>query len=112
MKYGHRYIGFHFYEVSNFGHDPKPILQMTQVVFGLAPQDRLAFRYELKIDGKLIDKTEWRGEPVAQLNTQGLSASNGVLTIFVRNDNAGGTVWSTDVRLRAMKSPEPPDEIR
>ena len=43
-----RYIGFHFYEVSNFGHDPKPILQITQLVFGLGAADRLDYRYELR----------------------------------------------------------------
>jgi hypothetical protein len=107
-----KYVGFHFYEVSNFGHDPKPVLQITQIVFGLGPEDRLGFRYELRIDGKLVDKTDWQGQPVAQLSTAGLSANNGVLTIFVRNDNAGGRVWSTDVRLRAMKPPDMPGEAK
>ena len=100
-----RYIVLTFNEVSDFGHDPKPILNIDPLVYGLGINDDLRFKYELRIDGRTVDRTEWSRLPSARLGTTGLKDDNGVLTISVRNDNAGGTVTSIDVALRSRAVP-------
>jgi hypothetical protein len=99
-----KYIVLTFSEQSNFGHDAKPVLDVAPTLYGLGPTDDLMFRYELKIGGQAVDRTEWNRLPSAQLKTDGLTASNGVLTIFVRNNNAGGTIVSADIGLRSTSA--------
>jgi hypothetical protein len=55
----------------------------------------------MKIDGKVVASTNWLATPEADLNTVGLKPGNGVVTVFVRNDVAGGTVYSADVTLQS-----------
>ena len=43
--------------------------------------------------------TDWQQVPGADLETPGLRPGNAVLTVFVRNDSAGGTIYSTDTVL-------------
>jgi hypothetical protein len=101
-----RYIALNFYELSAFCHDAKPILKIAPIIYGLGPREILAFRYEIRINGTLVDRTDWNRTSYAELSTVGLGSDNGVLTIFVRNEDAGGTVTSADVLLRSTKSPE------
>jgi hypothetical protein len=71
------------------------------VLYGLGVEDDLKFRFEMKIDGKVVASTDWKATPDAELKTAGLQPGNGVVTVFVRNDNAGGTVYSADVTLQS-----------
>ena len=97
------YIVLSFSEVSNFGRDEKPVLEVSPYLYGLGQEDRLAFRYSMKIDGEVVDHTDWDISPAVHLNTTGLSNINGLLLIEVRNDNANGTVNSIDVPLRSFQ---------
>jgi hypothetical protein len=96
-----KYVVLPFSELSDFGRNPEPIIQFSSVIYGLGVEDDLKFRFELKIDGKVVASTDWRPTPEADLNTVGLKPGNGVVTVFVRNDNAGGTVHSADVTLQS-----------
>ena len=102
------YIVLNFSEVSEFGHNPRPILEMQPLLLGIGWEDDLAFRYVLTIDGKIADQTDWSKSFMAKLNTTGLTATNGVLTIQVRNNKANGQVDSVDVKLRSSVAPELP----
>ena len=97
-----KYVALHFDEVSNFGHDPQPYINIGGVFYGLGPSDDLGFRYEVRIDGGLTDETEWNISPHAKLKVDGLPEANGVLTAFVRN-NATGNVYQKDVTLRGRE---------
>ena len=77
--------------------DPEPKIKIPPIVYGLGERDDLKFRFEMKIDGKVTASSDWQQVPNADLATPGLKSDNGVLTVFVRNDNAGGTVYSTDI---------------
>src|SRR5712671_1790462 len=94
-----KYIVLPFSELSDFGRNPEPIIQFSSVVYGLGVADDLKFRFELKIDANLVASTDWKATPDADLKTVGVRPGNGVLTVFVRNDNSGGTVYSTVVTL-------------
>jgi hypothetical protein len=96
-----KYIVLAFSELSEFGRIAEPIVHFSSVVYGLGVEDDLKFRFEMKIDGNLVASTDWQATPDADLKTVGLRPGNGVLTVFVRNDNAGGTVYSTDVTLQS-----------
>jgi hypothetical protein len=95
-----KYIVLPFDERSDFGRNAEPIVRFSSVIYGLGVEDDLKFRFEMKIDGKLVASTDWRATPEADLNTVGLKPGNGGVTVFVRNDNAGGTVYSADVTLQ------------
>ncbi|HLN25805.1 MAG TPA: hypothetical protein VK558_17675, partial [Patescibacteria group bacterium] len=97
------YIAISFQEVSTFGRDLKPVLEVSPYLYGLGEKDRLMFRYALKIDGTVVDHSDWDTSPGVHLNTTGLTATNGVLHFEVRNDNAGGTVDGIDVPLRSFQ---------
>ena len=101
------YIVFTFNEVSDFGHDPKPFLDVQPIVLGLGAGDDLSFRHILKIEGREVVRTDWAKTPRARLSTVGMNADNGVLTIEVRNNKADGHIDSVDIRLRSTKSPMP-----
>ena len=97
-----KFIVIHFNEVSDFGHDPQPIINVRGSFYGLGPTDKLSFRYELHIDGALTDETSWQGSPQATLKTDGLGPDNGLLTVFVRNDVTGSAIQK-DVFLRGKE---------
>ena len=105
-----KYIVLKFSEVSNFGRDLKPILDISSSMYGLGNRDSLEFRFEVRASGQLIDSTEWKPIPEARLNTTGVGPDNGVLTAFVRIKGAGGAVSSQDVLLRSTKATVLPDK--
>src|SRR5712671_2675619 len=94
-----KYIVLTFAELSEFGRIAEPIVRFSSVVYGLGVEDDLKFRFEMKIDANLVASTDWKATPDADLKTVGVRPGNGVLTVFVRNDNSGGTVYSTVVTL-------------
>jgi hypothetical protein len=96
-----RYIVLPFDELSDFGRNAEPIIRFSSVLYGLGVEDDLKFRFEIKIDGKVVASTDWKATPDAELKTAGLQPGIGVVTVFVRNDNAGGTVYSADVTLQS-----------
>jgi hypothetical protein len=98
-----KYIVLPFAELSDFGRIAEPTIRFSSTIYGLSVGDDLKFRFEMKIDGKVVASTDWQPTPVADLNTMGLKSGNAVLTAFVRNDNAGGTVYSTDVTIQSTK---------
>lgn len=102
------YIVFSFYEVSSFGHDAKPIIQVSPQLYGLGARDQLEFRYVVTINGVEIDRTDWSFSPMATLKTDGLTATNGVLRIEVRNKARDNAIDSIDVALRSVMPPELP----
>jgi hypothetical protein len=57
----------------------------------------------MKIDGKVTACSDWQQAPDVDRATPGLKPDNGVLTVFVRNDNAGGTMYSADIVLHGTK---------
>jgi hypothetical protein len=99
-----KYIVLHFDEVSNFGHDPQPLMDVRGIYYGLGPTDDLSFRYEVNIGGDLTDETAWNASPKAKLKVDGLKADNGVLTVYVRN-NATGSVTKKDISLLSKALP-------
>jgi hypothetical protein len=106
-----RYIVLPFVEVSDSGPHPSSAIQFSSVVYGLGVADDLKFRYEMKVDGKVVAATDWEATPEAKLDLAGLKPGNGVLTVLVRNDNAGGTVYSTEVTVpgtEPLQLPAPP----
>jgi hypothetical protein len=107
---GHdKYIVLPFVEETDFGRNSEPTIRFNSTLYGLGPKDDLKFRFELRIDGKLTSNTEWQAVPYVQLETPGLKSYNGVLTVYVRNDNADGSTYSTNVILRSTKPLALPD---
>jgi hypothetical protein len=90
-------------ESSQSGADSQINVRFSSVVYGLGENDDLEFRYDLRIDDKLVASTDWRPTPDAQLEANGLKAGNSLLTIHVRNKNAGGTVYSSQLDVRSTK---------
>ncbi len=97
-----KYIAVMFHEVPNVERNSISGIRVEPTVYGLGEDDDLKFRFELKIDGKLVGTSDWRQTPAADLQAIDLPARNGVLKAFVRNDTAGGTVWSADIPLRSV----------
>jgi hypothetical protein len=95
------YIVFSFNEVSNYGHDPQPVIQISPRLYGLGAEDNLEFRYVINVNGTVIDQTEWSRSPAAKLRTTGLSSTNGIMTIQVRNMTHNQSIDSVDVSLRS-----------
>jgi hypothetical protein len=99
-----KYLVLPFSEgASDFGRNPEPIIRFSEVIYGLGPNDHLEFRYELRIDGELVSRTEWQANPAAELKTKSLNTEHSLLTVYVRNDDAGGTVYATQVSVRSTK---------
>lgn len=98
-----RYIVLSFSELSDFGRNSEPTIEFASTVYGLGVADDLKFRFEMKIDGRVVSSTDWQPTAAAKLTTMGLKPGNGVLTVFVRNDNAGGAVYSTDMTIQSTK---------
>lgn len=98
-----KYIVVPYSELSNFGRTAEPIIRITPSIYGLGEKDDLKFRFEVRIDGKIVSSSDWQAVPEVDLVTPGLKPGNGVLTVYVRNDNAGGHIYSTDVVLQSTK---------
>lgn len=99
------YLVFTFNEVSDFGHNPQPVLHMASSLIGLDRDDDLSFSFAVTIDGNVVSQTDWQTTPEAKLSTLGLNATNGVLTIRVRDNKAGGHVDTAEIKLRATTPP-------
>jgi hypothetical protein len=98
-----KYVLLPLQEFSDFGRNAAPKIRIPPIVYGLGERDDLKFRFELKIDGKVTAASDWQQAPSVDLATPGLKPGNGVLTIFVRNDSAGGTMYSTDMVLQSNR---------
>jgi hypothetical protein len=94
-----KYVLLPIQEFSEFGRNAQPKIRIPPVVYGLGENDDLKFRFELKIDGKVTASSDWQQAPDVDLATAGLKPGNGVLTVFVRNDSAGGAIYSADTIL-------------
>jgi hypothetical protein len=92
-----KYIVLPFDELSAFGRDQEPVIRFSSTVYGLGRDDNLAFRFEMKVGGEVVATTPWQATPAAELPTVGRKGNDAVLTVFVRNDGAGGAVYSADV---------------
>jgi hypothetical protein len=108
-----KYIVVPYEELSNFGRTAEPIIRITPSIYGLGSKDDLKFRFDVRIDGKIVSSTDWQAVPEANLATPGIKPGNAALTVYIRNDNAGGTVYSTEAVLQSTKplplsGPAPP----
>ena len=92
-----KYIAMMFYEGADRGSNATSRIKIYPVVYGLGERDDLKFRFELKIDGRRVGNSDWQQAPDIDFPAIDLHADNGVLKAFVRNDNAGGTVYSTGI---------------
>jgi hypothetical protein len=98
-----RFIVLKYHELSDFGRAPLAGIEVYQTLYGLGPEDDLSFRYELQIDGKVAETSDWSPLPHVRFKAAGMKSDNAVLSVFVRNNNAGGTVYRTDAPLRSTK---------
>jgi hypothetical protein len=98
-----KYIVLPYQELSNYGRTLEPIIRITPSIYGLGPKDDLKFRFEVRIDEKVVSGSDWQAAPEANLATPGIKPGNAVLTMYVRNDNAGGAVYSTEAILQSTK---------
>jgi hypothetical protein len=98
-----KYVVVPYTELSDFGRNAEPIIRITPTIYGLGTKDDLKFRFEIRIDGKLVSSTDWQAVPSADLATPGIKPGNAVLTMYVRNDNAGGKVYSVETVLQSTK---------
>ena len=94
-----KYVLLPLQEASDFGRNAAPKVRIPPIVYGLGERDDLKFRFELKIDGRVTASSDWQQAPDVDLATTGLKPGNAVLTAFVRNDSAGGTMYSTAIVL-------------
>ena len=98
-----KYIVVPYQELSNFGRTAEPIIRISPLIYGLGAEDDLKFRFEVTIDGKIVSSSNWQAAPAADLVTPGLKPGGGVLTVYVRNDNASGSIYSANVVLQSTK---------
>ena len=98
-----RFIVQKFEEQSKFGHEPEPGIAVSSVVYGLDPLDRLQFRYELEIDGKISGSTEWSFVPGTFFKAVGMNVGNTLLRMQVRNGSDSGTIHSVAYPVRSTK---------
>lgn len=103
FPYRDKYIVLPYSELSNFGRNSEPTIRISPSIYGLGSKDNLKFRFEIRIDGKVVSHSDWQGAPEVDLETPGLKPGNGVLTMYVRNDAAGGTIYSVDAALQSTK---------
>ena len=96
-----KYVLLPIQEFSDSGDNAGPKIRIPPVVYGLGERDDLKFRFELKIDGKVTARSDWQQAPSADLATAAVKPGNAVLTAFVRNDSAGGTIYSADTVLQS-----------
>jgi hypothetical protein len=98
-----KYVVLTYQELSDFGRHLEPKIRISPFIYGLGVNDSLQFRFEMKIDGKVIEQSGWQEVPNFEFATRGLKPGNGILSVYVRNDNSGETVYSTDVVLRSIQ---------
>jgi hypothetical protein len=98
-----KFIVVPYSELSNFGRNAEPIIRIAPTIYGLGSKDDLKFKFDVKIDGVVVSSSEWQAVPSADLVTPGIKPGNAVLTMYVRNDNAGGKIYSTEVILQSTK---------
>jgi hypothetical protein len=98
-----KYIVVPYVELSNYGRNAEPAIRITPTIYGLGSKDDLKFRFEVRIDGTIVSSSDWQAVPEADLATPGIKPGNAVLTMHVRNDNAGGPVYSTGAILQSTK---------
>jgi hypothetical protein len=98
-----KYIVVSYSELSDDGRNAEPVIRITPAIYGLGARDDLKFKFEIRIDGKIVSSSDWQAVPKADLATPGIKPGNAVLTMYVRNDNAGGKVYSTGVILQSTK---------
>ena len=98
-----KYVVVPYEELSNFGRTAEPIIRISPLIYGLGAEDDLKFRFEVRIDGKIVSSSDWQAAPAADLVTPGLKPGGGVLTVYVRNDNASGSIYSANVVLQSTK---------
>lgn len=99
-----RFIVLRYAEMNDFGRTSEPVVRIDPIIYGLGRKDDLKFRFEIKVDDKLVASTDWDPVPRADLKTPGRRADNSVLTVWVRNDNASGHVYSTSVVLGSRQA--------
>ena len=98
-----KYVLLTFRVISDVDPSSDWKIVIPPIVYGLSETDKLSFRVELKVDGLIVGSSEWQASPSIELATSGLNVERGVLSVLVRNDGAGGTVYSTDVSLQSTK---------
>ena len=98
-----KYIVQRFEELSNFGHATEAVISLSPVIYGLEHDDAFSFRYELRIDGRVVVQTEWDPLPKHEFKAPGLGPDNGTLTLFVRNDKTGA-VYERTIKLRNTRA--------
>ena len=98
-----RFIVVPYSELSNFGRIAEPVIRIAPSIYGLGSKDDLKFRFDVRIDGKIVSSSDWQAVPAADLPTPGIRPGNAVLSMYVRNDSAGGSVYSTEVILQSTK---------
>lgn len=98
-----RFIVVPYSELSNFGRIAEPIIRIAPSIYGLGSKDDLKFRFDVRIDGKIVSSSDWQAVPAADLPTPGIRPGNAVLSMYVRNDSAGGSVHLSEVILQSTK---------
>lgn len=101
-----RYVLVKYHDVLDGGLGAGPAIRIVPEIFGLGEQDNLSFRAELQIDGTVTQSSNWMRVPRFDLPLPATVRAGVVLTLQVRNDNAGGTVYSTAVRFRDTQPAE------
>ena len=97
------YIVLPYEELSNYGRNAEPVIRIIPRIYGLGGKDDLKFRFIVEIDGKVVSSSDWQSVPQVELATPGLKPGGGTLTVYVRNDNAGGKIYSTSIVLQNTK---------
>jgi len=100
-----KYVILRYQELSNFGRIAEPVIRIIEPIYGLNREDDLKFRFEIKIDGKIVSSSDWQAVPDASLTTPGIRPGNAVLAVHVRNDRAGGTMYSSEAFLQSIQPP-------
>lgn len=97
-----KYIVVPYQELSNYGRNAEPVIRIGSTIYGVNSKDDLKFRFDLRIDGKVVSSSDWQALPDASLATPGIKPGNAVLTVQVRNDSAG-TIYSAEAILQSTK---------
>jgi Methyltransferase domain len=85
-----KYIVVPYQELSNFGRNAEPIIRITPSIYGLGREDDLKFKFEVKIDGKIVSSSDWRAVPAADVHCGGMAASRSVALIVTAPFFVGG----------------------
>jgi hypothetical protein len=94
-----KYVLVPYQELAGGADGQGRLIRIPPIVYGLAEADRLQFRFELKVSGKIIAASDWLQVPSADLVLPKGAGDNAVLTAFVRKDDAAGAIYSTDVEI-------------